>query len=528
MQRRQFIGTGAAALGVAATAGLARPALAASASVLKFVPQANLSVLDPIWTTATVAANHGFLVWDTLYGVTAALEPKPQMLAGHEISDDKLTWTFTLRDGLLWHDGERVRPIDCTTSIKRWGQRNGFGQRLISQTAEMQELDDKRFRIILNKPFPMLPYALGSQNCFVMPERIARTDGFKQITEYVGSGPFIFLKDELVSGAHAAYRKFDRYVPRDELPDYWTGGKKAYFERIEWLVMPDPATSAAALQTGEIDWIELPLFDLLPELAKKPGVVVEKTDPLGVVGIIAFNHLYPPFDNPKLLRALLPAIDQKEFEAAVVGDQPGLTVVPVGTFTVGTPMANTARLEALSGPRDIGLAKKLVAESGYKGEKILLMSPSDIASLNALAQVTQSVFQEIGLNVDYRSMDWGSLVARRAVQDPPEKGGWNCFCTSWGGLQMAEPGGHYPLRGIGRKGWFGWMTSPALEQMRGEWFDAPDLATQKRVAEAIQREAMVEVPYIPVGQWFQPIARRDSLTGIVHCTNPLFWGVRRV
>jgi peptide/nickel transport system substrate-binding protein len=392
----------------------------------------------------------------------------------------------------------------------------------------MKELDDKRFRIVLNQPFPMLPYALGAQNCFIMPERMARTDAFKQISEYVGSGPFRFLKDELVSGSRAAYARFDKYVPRDEQPDYWTGGKRAYFERIEWLVMPDPATSGAALQTGEIDWIEQPLFDLLGQLASKPGVVVERNDPLGTVGIIALNHLYPPFDNPKLLRALLPAIDQKEFVAAVVGDQTSLGVTPVGTFTVGTPMANTAGLEVLSGPRDVALAKRLVAESGYKGEKVLLMSPTDQPALNALAQVTQSVFQEVGLNVEYLSMDWGSLVTRRAVQEAPEKGGWNCFCTSWGGLQMADPGGHYPLRGNGRKGWFGWPTSPGLEQLRGAWFDAPDLAGQKQVAEAIQREALSEVPYIPVGQWFQPIARRASLTGIVHSTNPLFWGVRRV
>jgi peptide/nickel transport system substrate-binding protein len=517
--------SGAAALGSAA---LARPAIAAgNARVLKFVPQANLSFLDPIWTTATVAANHGYLVWDTLYGVTAKLEPKPQMVAGHQISDDKLTWTFTLRDGLLWHDGEPVRPIDCTTSIKRWGQRNPFGQFLMSRVAEMKELDDKRFQVILTKPFPMMPYALGSQGCFIMPQRMAQTDGFKQITEYVGSGPYKFLKDELVSGSRAAYARFDKYVPRDEPPDYWSGGKKANFDRVEWIVMMDPATSSAALQTGEVDWIEQPIFDLLPKLSKLPGVMVEKSDPLGVVGVIAFNHLYPPFDNPKLLRALLPAIDQTEYVAAVVGDQSTLGLTPVGCFTLGTPMANTAGLDVLSGPRNVPLAKKLVAESGYKGEKIILMSPSDQPALTALCQVTLSVFQAVGLNVDYVSMDWGTLVGRRAVQGPPDKGGWNSFCTSWGGLQMADPGGHYPLRGNGTKGWFGWPTDAKLEALRDEWFDAPDVAAEKKVCEAIQQQAMTDVPYIPVGQWFQPIAHRSDIIDIVHCTNPLFWGVRR-
>ena len=525
MKRRTFLASATATMGAAA---LARPAIAAGdAKVLKFVPQANLSNLDPIWTTATVATNHGYAVWDTLYGVTAKLAPKPQMIAGETLSDDKLTWTFTLRDGLLWHDGDRVRAADAVQSIRRWGQRNGFGQRLIGQMQEIKALDDKRFQIILKSPFPMMQYALGSQGCFIMPERIARTDGFTQISEYVGSGPFVFLKDQWVSGSHAAYSRFDKYVPREEAPDYWAGGKKANFERIEWLVMPDPATSAAAIQTAEVDWIEQPMMDLLPDLAKKPGVVVEKNDPLGIIGIIAFNHLYPPFDNPKLLRALLPAVDQTEFTQAVLGEQMSLAQNPVGVFTNGTPMATTAGLDALTGKRDLALAKKLVAESGYKGEKIVMMSPSDQPSISALAQVTQALLKAVGLNVDYQAMDWGSLVARRAVQDPPEKGGWNVFNTTWSGLSMADPGGHYPIRGVGKKGWFGWPTDPRLEELRDQWFSAADMAAEKATCAQIQQQVFEDVPYIPVGQWVQPIVRRSSITDIVHCSNPLFWGVRR-
>ncbi|MDQ2804815.1 MAG: ABC transporter substrate-binding protein, partial [Pseudomonadota bacterium] len=285
--------------------------------------------------------------------------------------------------------------------------------------------------------------------------------------------------------------------------------------------------AAAALQTGEVDWVEQPLIDLLPMIKNSPGLFETRFDPLGVLAIMAFNHLYPPFDNPAILRALLPAISQKEFVEAVVGEQMDLAKIPAGYFTVGSPMANTAGLEALTGPRSLDEAKKQIAAAGYKGEPVVLMAPSDMPALQALAQVSADLFKKLGLNVDFQSMDWGTLVARRAKQDPPAQGGWNVFCTTWAGLAVSNPGASYPLQGIGRKGWFGWMTDPQLTSLREEWFNAPDLAAQKQVCEQIQREAFHSVPFIPLGQWFQPGAARTDLTGFVKCANVLFWGVRR-
>jgi peptide/nickel transport system substrate-binding protein len=525
MKRRDFIKAGAAA---AAAGGLGAPAIAQSAAkTLRFVPQANLASPDQIWTTATVAANHGYMVWDTLYGIDNAGVGHPQMLAGQEISDDKLTWTFTLRDGLLFHDNAPVRAIDCVTSINRWSKRDPFGQQLALQTDEMKALDDKKFTIRLKKPYPLMTYALGADGCFIMPERIAATDAFKQISEYVGSGPFKFLKDEWVSGAKAAYARFEKYNPRSEKPDFFSGGKQVYLDRVEWQVIPDPATAAAALQSGEVDWVEWPLIDLLPMLKQAPGVEIAINDPLGVLGIIRFNQLYPPFDNPKLRRALLAAIDQTEFMDAVAGDQTDLVKTGVGFFTLGTPMASTAGMEALSGPRSIETAKQLVAESGYKGEKIVLMAPTDQPAILAVCQVANSVFQKIGLNMDYQPLDWGTLVTRRASKEPPDKGGWNVFCTSWTGLTVANPGGHFPLRGNGANAWFGWPSDPKMEELRAAWFDAPDLAGQKKICEQIQLTAFQDVPFIPIGQWFQPTGYRASITDIIKCPNILFWNVKK-
>jgi peptide/nickel transport system substrate-binding protein len=526
IKRRTILKAGGAAAAIAAT-GLARPAVAQKASVLKYVPQANLANPDPIWTTATVASLHGYMVWDTLYGINDKLLPQPQMLAGHQISDDKMTWTLTLRDGLNWTDGAPVRSNDCIPSIERWGKRDPFGQTLMSRVAEMKVVDDGKFTIRLNKPFALLPYALGANGCFIMPERMAKTDPFKQITEYVGSGPFIFLKDEWVSGASAAYAKNTKYVPRQEPPSYWSGGKVAHFDRVEWKVMPDPATAMAALQSGEIDWWEDPIFDMLPVLEKAAHVVIEPIDPLGALGIIAVNHTLSPFNNRKLLQALLPAVNQDEYMDAVLGDQKAKYGHHAGFFIPGSPYASNVGMDALLGKRDVDKAKKLVAESGYNGETIFLMSPSDQPQLQQMAQVTRSLYESVGIKTNYASMDWGTLVSRRAKHEPVDQGGWNSFNTTWGGLSVSNPGSDFPLRGNGSGGWFGWPTDPDMEKLRDQWFDAPDLEAQQGLTEQMQKLAFENLPYIPVGAWSTPTGHRDDIIDIVHAGLVLFWGVKR-
>ncbi|MDJ0389123.1 ABC transporter substrate-binding protein [Roseomonas sp. E05] len=523
MKRRTLLG---AAAGVTA-ATLARPSLAqGKARVLRFVPEGNLANPDPVWTTTTIARNHGAMIWDMLYGLDASFQPQPQMVAGHELSDDRLTWRFTLRDGLMFHDGEPVRAIDCITSVQRWAKRRPLGQTLLARTDEMKALDDRRFEIRLNKPYSLVTHAFAD-NCFVMPERIARTDPFQQISEYVGSGPFRFLRDEWVSGSKAVYARFDKYVPRQEPPSFLAGGKVAHFDRVEWIVMPDAATATGALQNAEVDWLQRPDFDLISMLRGMRNVKVAVNDKVGVLAMLGINHLQPPFDNPKLLRAILSAVNQSDYMAAAVGAEPELFHVPAGVFTPGLPMANDAGMEVLTSPRDLAKSRQMVQESGYKGEPILLMSPSDYPVQAAFAQVTADLFKQLGLNVNFASMDWGTLVQRRTSKEPPEQGGWNVFPTTYEGLTVADPSSHPPLRGNGAQGWFGWPTSPRLEALRDQWMDAPDLAAQKKIAEEMQRVAFEEVPFIPLGQIYYPTAFRTDIVDIVPASFPIFWGVKR-
>jgi peptide/nickel transport system substrate-binding protein len=309
---------------------------------------------------------------------------------------------------------------------------------------------------------------------------------------------------------------------------FFAGGKGANFERVEWTVQPDPATAAAALQKNEADWLETPLIDLCPMLNKSPGVYVKVVDPGGWLMFMVLNHLNPPFDNPKVRQAILLALDQQAFVESVVGDQKELAIVPTGLFAPTMPMANRAGMERLTGPRDIAGAKQMVAESGYKGEPAMIMAPSDQPALTQMSQVARELFQSIGLNVDYQVMDWGSVVTRRANQNPLDQGGWGAFVTVMSPLTATNPGSMLSLRGNGRKGWFGWPTDQRLEQLREAWFDAPDLGAQKAIAEQVQMQYFDTVPFLLLCRMQQPMAFRSDIKDVVSASFPVFWGMSRV
>jgi peptide/nickel transport system substrate-binding protein len=398
---------------------------------------------------------------------------------------------------------------------------------LMAATNDITVIDDRRFQIRLKKPFSQMLYGLGVRNCFMMPERMATTPSSEQIKEAIGSGPFRFLPNEWVSGARASYARFDRYMPRQEPPSFYAGGKVAKFERIEWIVQPDSATAAAALQKGEVDWIEQPLIDLCPMLRTSPDVLVKVIDPFGWQPILQLNHLHPPFNNPKLRRALLPAVDQKVFVGSVIGDQSELGRLPAGYFCEGQAMASHVGLEVLTKPRDLAAAKNLVAESGYAGERVVMLSPSDRPVYSQMSQVARELFLKLGLNVDFRPMDWGSVISRRASRNAVDQGGWSTFNTALDGMTISNPGSNFALRGSGAKAWFGWPDDEKLESLRAAWFDAPDLKSQKEIAEQVQLEALQTVPYIPLGQIFQPTAVRSEIQGLVNGPFALFWSVHR-
>lgn len=527
MKRRDF-------LLAAGAAGLAAPrrARAQGTGVLKFIPQIDLAFLDPHFTTAYITRGHGHMVFDTLYGCDANFKAHPQMVAGHVVENDGRLWTLTLRDGLLWHDGERVLARDCVASIRRWAKRDALGAALIERTEELSAPDDKTIRFRLKTPFPLLPETLGKVSSpmpAMMPERLANTDPFRQMTEMVGSGPFRFVASERVPGDRNVYVKNEKYVPRADGPLEWNAGPKVVLlDRVEWTTIPDAATKVAALQRGEQDWWENPSHDLLPLLRRDRRIVITVTNPTGAVNMMRPNHLQPPFNNPAFRRAVLRGIDQQAMMQAIVGTDPKDYHVPMGFFCPNTPMASEAGLEPLKGPRDLARAREAVRASGYGGEKVAMLVATDYPQFKAIGEVAADMFQKIGVNVDYIATDWGTMLQRRNNKGPVDQGGWSCFNTGWEGADQMDPSNHYAIRGNGDQpsAWPGWCVSEKLEQYRNAWFDAPDLAAQQAICRDMQLQCMQDVPSIPLGQFVTQTAYRNTVQGVKKGF-PTFWGVKK-
>ncbi len=523
MRRRTFLTTASAAL---AAPGIAR---AASATTIRFTPEADLAVLDPVWTTASQSGQHAALIYDTLFGQDAAYQPQLQMLDGYTVDDDGKRWTMRLRDGLAFHDGEKVLARDCAASVKRWAARDPFGQALAAASDEIAAIDDKTLVLRLKTRFPVLDALARNSGvpCVIMPERLAKTDPFTQVTDTTGSGPFIYKADERIPGARVVYARNPKYIPRKDGPIGGTAGPKlAHFERVEWAILPDATTAAAALQRGEIDWLLTPNADLIDMLSKAPGVTVRVAFPLGSISCMRFNWLQPPFDRAAIRRAVLPAIVQADYMTAMNGDDRTRWRDNVGYFCPGMPMANDAGLDALTGPRSIEAARRNLDMADYKGEPVVLLAPGDVPYAKILADVTGDLLKRVGFNLDFQTMDWGTLVQRRAKQDPLDKGGWSIFHTNWTGADQGTPATHVFLRGNGKAASPGWPAIPRMEELRDAWLAAPDQPTQLRIARDMQGLAFQDVPYIPLGQMISPTAHRSDLVGMI-ANQVAFWNVRR-
>ena len=517
-------------MGLAGGAALVAPRIgrSQSAKVVTLTPHADLVSFDPVWTTADITRNFSLAVYDTLYGYDAGFSVQPQMVRGHTVEDDGKVWELTLRSGLAFHDGTPVLARDCVASIERAAKRNPFGGALLARTDELSAPTDKVIRFRLSKPFSLLPNALAEPYLAIMPERLAKTDPSQQVTEAIGSGPFRYVASERIPGQRVVYVKNEKYVPREDgTPSFTAGPKVVYIDRVVWNFIPDPGTAAAALTQGEIDWWENPSIDLEPQLKRSKDLVVTVKDRTGEIGCLRFNQLFPPFDSAAVRRVVLAAIDQKEIMDAVAGSDPSLIKTDVGIFAPGTPMASTVGTEITRGPKNYDKLKQDLVSAGYKGEKVVILAASTIPTIWAAAQVASDVLKKIGMNTDLQGLEWGTVVQRRASQAPIDKGGWNIFYTYLGGFGNISPAPDIAIQSSGTKGsWFGWPNDPKMEALRQTWFDAQDIATQKKICDEMQVEFWQNPSYVPLGMYFQPTAFHSYLTD-VRDGWPQFYGLKK-
>jgi peptide/nickel transport system substrate-binding protein len=517
--------------GLAGATALAAPRIgyAAEAKLITFTPHADLASIDPVWTTADITRNFSLAVFDTLYAYDAEFNVQPQMVEGATTSSDGKQWDLTLRDGLEFHDGEPVLAKDCVATINRWSKRNPFGDALMAHTDELSAPSDKTIRFRLKQPFALLPAALAEVYCAIMPERIARTDPYQQIPEAIGSGPFKYVAAERITGSRVVYEKNTAYVPRQSgKPSFNAGPKIVYVDRVVWNFIPDPATASAALTQKEIDWWENPQIDLVPQLRRDKDLILTVKDRTGEIGCLRFNCLFPPFDNLAIRRVVVEAMDQKEIMQGVAGSDPSLIKTDVGIFVPGTPMASTVGVSITRGPKNYDKLKADLKAAGYNGQKIVILACASIPTIYAEAQVAEDTLKKIGFNTDFQSLDWSAVVARRASQQPIDKGGWNIFYTYLGGFNNISPAPNIAIRGTGTKGnWFGWPTDARMENLRNAWFDAPNGAAQKKLCDEMQAEFWKNPPYAPLGMYFQPTAFHKYMHD-VRDGWPQFYGVKKI
>lgn len=503
------------------------------AQTLKVVPQADLKNLDPIWTTAAITVNHGFMIYDTLYGLDEKLEPQPQMIEKHVVSEDGLTWTFTLREGLVFHDGSPVEAADAVASIKRWNVKRADGQALTAATESMTAKDARSFEIKLKNKFgPMLSVmANPALPLFVMRQEEAATDPNTQVTEMIGSGPFEFLKDEWKPGDRVAYKKFDGYKPRSDPSSGFAGAKIVKVDRVEWIYIPDTNTATQALMAGEVDVYEIPPMDLMPMLEADPNITVKVLDPLGKMGHVRPNHLHPPFDNVKARQALQLLVDQNEFLAAQVGN-PKFETVCYSVFMCNAPFSTTAHTEGWT-KQDKAKAKQLLTEAGYNfKDPIVALVPTDQQIIMNNMLVMVGLLKEIGVNVDAQSMDWSTLTSRRTKQEDPNKDpkvGWHIFPTWWTGIPMSSPLTNSPLVSTGdpKTAWFGWPKDEEIERLRAEFIKAEGKEAQMKVIDALQKRFYEFMPYINTGQFVTPVAWRNTLKGVPNALLFVAWNIEK-
>jgi peptide/nickel transport system substrate-binding protein len=501
--------------------------LSGQAQTLKVVMHSDVKIIDPMWTTSYIVRNYGYMVYDTLFAVDANLSVKPQMVDSWTVSADRLTYTFTLRDGLKFHDGQPVTSADCIASLNRWAPKDALGQKLMSFVKEMRAVDDRTFTMVLKEPYGLVLESLGKPSSsvpFIMPKRVADTPVTQQISDPTGSGPFVFRKDLWRPGERTIFDKFKDYKPRAEPASGLSGGKVVLLDRVEWINITDPQTTINALISGEIDMIDQPVIELLPLLEGDKNTKVVDLNPLGSQMDFRFNTLHKPFDNPRIRQAVAYALNQKDFLVA------GYTHAKFykeckALFICGTPLATDKGFEDKLESNFVK-SKAILKEEGYDGTPIVLLYATD-TNTGRLTPILKALLERGGFTVDMQAMDWNTVVARRTRKEPPSAGGWHGFLTTWVSADLLDPVMSAFVGANCEKAAIGWPCDEKLEKLRDAFAKTDDPAERKAIAEAVQVRVSEYPTHVQLGQFNVPSAMRTTITGNLEAPAPVFWNVKK-
>lgn len=513
---------------VVAAAALALNATALAQGVLRTVPSSDLKILDPVWTTALITRNHGFMIYDTLFAPDDKGTIRPQMVDKHSVNADSTVWRFTLRPGLKFHDGTPVTATDVEASLKRWSRRDVLGQKMYAALESFTVDSPTSFTMKFRQPFGLVLDALGKSGPlvpFIMPKSVAETPADKQIDSLVGSGPFTLDKADFRPGDRVVYRRNPAYVPRKEPASGMAGGKAVKLDRVEWVFLRDPQTQANALLNGEIDMLEVVPSSHYPQLRTNPGVEMVDVVPAGTYTAI-YNHKVPPFNDARVRRAAMLAINQEAMLRAQNTYREFYK--PCASLYLCGSVYTTANNSFFTGKPQFEEARRLLKEAGYDGKPVVIMLPGDLAALSRLPMVYGELLKQAGFNVDVQTTDWASLVTRRTKKDPADKGGWNVFVTYWGGADASSPVTYTPLTGNGDQGYFGWPVDDEVETLKTQFLQTADAGKRKEIAARIERRALESGVLGPIGEGKGPtVVRRGVVTGLLPAPAVVYWNVQK-
>lgn len=505
-------------------------AKAAPGSTLRVSLNTELQVLDPIVTTTNATRVFAHMVFDTLVGVNGKGEYKPQMLEDWAVSEDRLTYTFTLREGLAFSDGRPVTAEDCVASLLRWAKRESLGKQLMAVAEDFRILNPRTFELKLAQPYSFVIESLGKpghQIPVIMPKRLAELPVDRPVPEVVGSGPYLWRQDLWRPGERAFLDRNPAYKPRPEPPDALAGGKLAKMDRVELVSMPDQATRVAALQANEVDLLEIVPADFIPLLRKNRNVTLGETRGGDqIMGILVMNQAQAPFNNRKVRQALQMAVPQPDVMASLglpedmyLQDCRSIYMCDAAhTSTAGTEIFRHAGLER---------ARALLQESGYRNERVVFLHAASSAILNPMGLVIADAMKQAGFNLDVATSDYATVAQRRESREPVEKGGWSVVPLIWNGIDLVNADGNPAVSYNCGDGPYGWYCDPEVTPLLKELAAAATPKERKDVADRLQAAFHENVNIILTGQFAGPPAYRSELEGVMPFSFPLLWNISR-
>ena len=502
-------------------------AVAAPPTILRYVPAADLTGLDPQINGALTTAEFAMMVYDTLFSLDANLVPRAQMVDHYRVSPDGLRYDFTLRSGLKFHDGQPVTSSDVVPSINRWMKRDPLGQKMAAAMLTFQPESVDSFSMTFRQRFPFVETTLawsGFGMAAILRKQDAETDPFKQITTSVGSGPFRFLPQRWQIGKGAAWERNPDYRARFEPPSGLAGGKLVKLDGVEMHYIPDPATRVNALKAGEVDLVDLLPADLIDYARADKNLVVGRLQRLGGLGFLRMNQLQPPFDNIKARQALALVVNQPEEMAAAYGEH-GWWQPCFSFFLCGSSNGSEDGSEPYRHP-DLAKARELLTESGYKGQPIVIVTASDVPSQNAMAQVTAAALRAIGATVDVQVTEFAQIMVRRENRKSTTEGGWNLIAIGMSGPTVTSPITNLMIdsRCAGQS-YFGWPCDATVEKLRAEYMIEPDSDARRHIVDDLSRALWASLPAVIAGMYYNTFAWRAGVTGLVQAPQLVFWNV---